>query len=357
MASTHPSPPLSSPLLRLLPHHARPAASACLRAGGLDEANVIRARDQLNGILRSYVAPLDSEVEAAAAADWLAAMRSKAMACKPFFELSLREWAAADAPAHATKPSLLFLASMDPAAAAAAAAGSAVGAEGTAAAAEAAAVTAHLRSQPVRAMVMPVGGTMLWHSTLDVAVEVLVGGSLTRTLMPGETMPFLMHTVGMGRYEWRCVLPSSAAVDAAAAAAAAVDAAAAAAQTITCRAEVRVAPCDHVTQYGTFSDDSDEAATADLSSPRPQGHSSACVLADVVEGAGDGVEEAASEEASEEETGAVAVPAEEGVAIASTDPSFFSHVQHFPLDNFLAALAHVYGGRRANVSQETYLGF
>ena len=64
-----------------------------------------------------------------------------------------------------------------------------------------------------------------------------------------------------------------------------------------------------------------------------------------------------SQEASEEETGAVAVPAEEGVAIASTDPSFFPHVQHFPLDNFLAALAHVYGGRRANVSQETYLGF
>ena len=84
-------------------------------ARGLDEAIVQRARDQLNGMLRSYIAPVQSDEQQKMIAGWLLQMRSAATDRRPALRLSLANWstpAAADGttPSAATAVSGLELA-------------------------------------------------------------------------------------------------------------------------------------------------------------------------------------------------------------------------------------------------------
>ena len=63
----------------------------------------------------------------------------------------------------------------------------------------------------VRAWTLPVGGSLIWINDLPcgTTVKVRVGGVAMRTLKAGERFELLMHTVGVGTYDWRRLDPAA----------------------------------------------------------------------------------------------------------------------------------------------------
>ena len=158
---------------------------------------VEHARDQANALLRRYRGYAEQEPHVRA---WLKKMRRSAT--PPTLLISLAEWEAAAGDAQPAPLEALSLAT----------AGAAYGEESprsaSASATRAGAGPSVARpdtSPLVRAWTIPVGGTLIWSNDLPsgATVSVRVGGVAVRTLKPGERFELLMHTVGVGSYDWR----------------------------------------------------------------------------------------------------------------------------------------------------------